>query len=402
MLISRKAKRYRWTGINLLGESCKGQQLAFSRSHLKEILQQKQITLLHSRPVNPLTRIFQASLSQHILQFSQELVLLLKSAIPLDKILDILSQAFPSSPLQTVITNLKLSVAQGDSLTHALQQHPSYFDPMYCSFIYAGEQTGKLPELLTQWIRYQEKITALKKKIHQALRYPLTIFISLLLIMVGLMGWVIPQFQSIFLELNVPLPLSTRILLTASHHTLLLFYILLGFVVTICLTFLWFRQSELWRYRLHRFALSLPIVGPVQQITIFMMWFTILSNTYAAGIPLLNSLELATRVLTNLVFKQKFTCIGPMIQSGQTLHAALLKTTLFSARTLQLISLGEISGELSPIFKQITKIYKMQWTQTLNRITALLKPTVMLLLAILISGVILAMYLPIFSMGAAL
>lgn len=396
---------YRWTGIDRRNQRIQGETHAKNAVQLDAALRHQGVLPISIKPCRWFfRRVFQTRLSEKSrLYFTQQIAILLRAGIPLAQALGLITQSEIHPAWKPVLVDVKTQLEHGSSLSDALRQHPRHFDVIYCHFITLGEHTGTLDTVLAYLAVHQEKTLRIKAKIKTALRYPLMILCIAITVTTALFLFVVPQFEHLFSSFGADLPPLTRAIiqfgqLLKQHGITAL---IAGGIAILTSSYV-FKRSRTIAYFFDTFLISLPYLG--QQIKkIFTTQFTqTLATTLIAGLPLHESLNLLAQTLPNRVYQAAIQRIQLDISSGQTLHAAMQITHLFSHLTLLMIRIGEESGTLSTMLTNIANTYEEDIQQQIDRFHQLLEPAMILLLSILVGGLIMGLYLPIFKLGSVI
>jgi len=338
--------------------------------------------------------------AQLIMRFTHQLATLLHTGIPFLQAFTILLKTEENTLLKYLILRLKRDIESGSTFTEALRKHPLYFNTLYCNLIEAGEQSGTLTQMLHYLTEYQEKNTALKRELKKALRYPAIVFGIALFVSVTLLLLVVPQFESLFHTFHAPLPpLTSSVIYIArlikTEGILILSIILSSFFI--CAYAL--KHSTSFTRKLHYSLLYCPLIGKLLSYSIIARWARTLQMTFAAGIPLTQALTAAARVTRYLPYQEATQNISTALLSGTSFKLALEKTKLFPSMAIQLISIGEESGTLDLMLIKTADLYETTFKELTANYTTLLEPLLMAILGLLVGGLVIAMYLPVFKLG---
>jgi len=331
--------------------------------------------------------------------FIQELAVLLKANIPLMTALELLQSQYPLK-IQKIIIAIKKNISDGLTLSQALKKHPKYFDDLTIHIIKAGEASAALPQILGNIAGYQEKIALLKTRLKKALFYPLTVLFIAMIITIGLLVFIVPQFESLFESMGAQLPLVTRIVLSLAGFIktkgLLLITIIFLLILILFLTKKYFPKfSEILSY----LFLSLPILGKIYQKILFSRFSHTLAILLNARIPLTEALKISSNIISHQKYEKSIIQAREDIIKGDGLSHALGKSQLFPLIFIQFIHIGEQSGNLSDMLTKLAERYETESDHIIQTLTLLLEPAIMLILGILIGGLVIAMYLPVFELG---
>jgi len=393
-----------WKGISSEGMRCSGKCKGPHKKAVEKNLLEQQITPLSIKINNhfQLGLIKRKISTRQIHEFTQQLGLLLQTGFSLEKSLTIILKGQNCTKFQKFICSIKSSLESGKSFATTLQQFPKLFDPVYCNLINAGENAGTLTKTLIDLSNYFKRSTKLKTKIHKAMIYPLTVFCTAILITIGLLLYVVPEFKSIFDGFGAKLPWLTRIVITLSSF-LQRSFLLVGTTITFIAVIAHFTlRHAKFRHLFHQILLKLPIIKKIIITTTIARWTRVLATTSRAGIPLLNSLKYAEDSISNLAIKETVKKLRYEVKQGQSLTHALQHRPYFPQQAWTMVAIGEDSGTLDTALLQVAAIYTTHADNLLDNLSKLLEPVIMLILAILMGGLIIAMYLPIFKLGSVI
>lgn len=335
--------------------------------------------------------------------FSRQLATLCASGIPLMQAFDILAKGQSNRRFKTIIEQMKQDVGTGLTLSETLQKHPSCFNKLFCSLVDAGEQSGSLDIMLERIAAYKEKIEIIKKKIKKALTYPLAVLITALLVTTGLLIFVVPQFELLFQGFGAELPLMTRAVLHLSNIFKSYWYLIFGLLIGAIYCFTYARThvpgfTEL----VDQSVLKLPVLGSIIKMAIIARFTRTLAITFAAGLPLVNALGTVAGTMGNLIFFKATEHIIAEVASGQQINKAMAHTQLFPDMVIQMVAIGEESGTLEKMLNKIADFYEEDVDNSVDSLSNLLEPIIMSMLGVLVGGLVIAMYLPIFKLGSAI
>lgn len=395
---------FHWEGISADGIRCSGKYSNICKKAVENDLLKQQITPLRIKVNNQfqLGYIKRKVSAKQISEFTSQLALLLKSGFSLQKSLLIIRKGHNCINLQNLISSIHASIESGESLTKTLQQFPNEFDEIYCGLIQVGENTGVLAKAFVDLSNHLDRLSKLKTKIHKAMFYPFTVLCTATIITLGLLIYVIPEFKSIFNGFGAKLPWLTRAVISISNQlkNSLLFIVGIAAFVFISLRFA-LRRTKL-RQSYHRALLKLPIIKQFIITTTIARWARILAMTRSTGIPLVDSLQHALTSINNLAIKEMMATLHYQVEQGQSLADASKNKPYLPKQAWAMMAIGEDSGTLDTILEQVADIYTLYADNLLDSLSKLLEPVIMLILAILMGGLIISMYLPIFKLGSAL
>jgi type IV pilus assembly protein PilC len=326
---------------------------------------------------------------------------MLAAGIPLVQAFEIVGTGNEKPAMQKLILDIKSDVEGGTSLHEALGKHPLHFDDLFVNLVEAGEQAGALETLLDKIATYKEKTEALKKKIKKALFYPAAVLAVALIVTTILLIFVIPQFESLFKGFGADLPAFTQFVINMSRG-LQDNGIFIGLVVAgIVWTFFYFqKRSRAMREFLDRLMLKFPIIGPILYKGAIARFARTLSTMFAAGVPLVEALESVAGACGNIVFEDAVLKMRDEVATGQRLQRAMENTGLFPNMVIQMIAVGEEAGALDAMSGKVASFYEAEVDNAVDSMSSLLEPLIMAILGVLVGGLVIAMYLPIFKLGA--
>lgn len=400
-----KSTEFTWTGINSSGKKISGNLLARNKQIAQEKLLSDRITILSIQKKVSFTVFLKTKKFSHkqCLDFTQQLQLLLQSGIPLVDALSLTADNSPCKTTQELITQIKEKIIAGNSFSKALSDFPHYFDNLYCQMISIGEQSGQLEFVLSQLIENQEQQAAIKSKIAKALFYPATVLCVAMIISISLLIFVIPQFNSIYQNFGAQLPAMTTTLihlssLMTNHAGIIVFYISL-FVILIQFGF---KKNDAVKNAIHHTLFRIAPYRSLYMTKQIAQWSRLMGMMLPTGIPLIDALQIANRVMMQSHLQQQMQRVQQGVIAGESLHAALNHCAHFPKRAKYLISIGENADALDVMMKRLAVLYQKKFETTLDHLSKLLEPVIMIGVASLISGLIIAMYLPIFRMGSVI
>lgn len=402
---NKQTKTYEFTGILESGHPISGAIKSTSLLTARIAIRKKniQINTLKKKNFSIYAHFFNRIRDTDITQFSRQLATLIQAGIPIVQSIEIIAKGQHNKHLLSLLLDIKNHVQSGFSLVEALKQYPKYFNTLFCSVIYAGEQSGTLATALTQLVDYKEKGQRIKKKVKQAMTYPITVLIIALLCTVGLLMFVVPQFKSLYEGFGANLPTPTIAVIAISNyvqrHCLPITIVLLFTLST-----MWYahKHSPYYQHLWDRLILRIPIMGYIINQSIIARFTQTLAITSSAGLPLVNALTIISEVTGNSVYSQATKRIKEEISCGQSVSRALLNSRVFPNQVIQMIEIGEESGSLDTMLTKIASIYEEDINNSIDSLSSLLEPVLMSVLGILVGGLVLAMYLPIFKLGTVI
>jgi type IV pilus assembly protein PilC len=391
---------FAWEGKDKRGARIKGKSLAPDEQTLRAELRRqgvapskirKQRQGVKGGKVNP----------GDIAVFSRQLATMLAAGIPLVQAFEIVGAGHEKPAMQKLILDIKADVEGGTSLHEALGKHPLYFDDLFVNLVEAGEQAGALESLLDKIATYKEKTEALKKKVKKALFYPAAVLAVAVIVTVILLVFVIPQFESLYKGFGANLPAFTQFVIHISQvvqHDGLFIAMVLGGAAW---AFFYFKKrSKAMREFLDRLALKLPVIGPILNKAAIARYARTLSTMFAAGVPLVEALESVAGATGNIVYENAVLQMRDEVSTGQRLQRAMENTGLFPNMVNQMIAVGEESGSLDTMSGKVATFYEGEVDNAVDAMSSLLEPLIMVVLGVLVGGLVIAMYLPIFKLAS--
>jgi len=326
---------------------------------------------------------------------------MLAAGIPLVQAFEIVGGGHENAAMQKLIFSIKADVEGGSALAEALAKQPLYFDDLFVNLVEAGEQAGALESLLDKIATYKEKTEAIKKKIKKALTYPAAVLAVAFIVTTILLIFVIPSFEDLFQGFGADLPTFTRMVIDLSFFVRSNGVYIVMIISAIVTTFLYFlKRSRPFRHFLDRMMLKAPIIGPILQKAAIARYARTLSTMFAAGVPLVEALESVAGATGNIVYEVGVLEIRDEVATGQRLQQAMENVDLFPNMVIQMIAVGEESGSLDAMSAKVADFYEADVDDAVDNLSSLLEPMIMAILGVLVGGLVVAMYLPIFKLGA--
>lgn len=335
-----------------------------------------------------------------IATFTRQLATMMKAGVPLVQSFEIVREGADNENMRKLIGQIHEQVSAGNSFASALKQHPRLFDDLYCALIEAGENAGALDELLDRVATYKEKTEKLKAKIKKALTYPIAVIIVAIIVTAILLIKVVPVFATTFSGFGAELPAFTQLVLDLSNFAQQWWLLVL---VVLIAAYYAFREARLRSERFadgfDAFLLKIPAIGPIIDNSAVARYARTLSTTFAAGVPLVEALDSVAGASGNAVYRRAILQIRDDVTTGLTMHTAMKTTGIFPVMLLQLTSIGEESGALDDMMEKAAEHYEEAVDNSVDNLTALLEPFIMSVLGVMVGGLLIAMYLPIFQLG---
>ncbi|MCY4471640.1 MAG: type II secretion system F family protein [Kistimonas sp.] len=397
-----RATRFLWEGRDGSGRLLKGEtsgaSVAVVRSDLRKRgikatkVRKKGLSLTGGSTVKP----------ADITLFTRQMATMIKAGVPVLQGFDITIEGLDKPAMKSLIMEVRSDVAGGTTLAEALSRHPRHFDPLYCNLIQVGEQSGALDTLFDRVATYKEKTELLKSKIRKAMTYPIAIVLVALVVSGILLVKVVPQFEQVFANFDAELPAFTQLVIGMSEFMQESWAMLLGAVVAGLYGLKKLLQtSSRARDKRDQLLLKIPIIGRVIERSSIARFSRTLSTTFSAGVPLVEALDSVAGAAGNAVFRQATTSIKASISGGQRLQTAMRETGVFPSMDVQMVAIGEESGLLDEMLDRVASLHEEEVDGIVDNMSSLMEPLIMVVLGTLVGGLVVAMYLPIFGMGAA-
>ena len=336
---------------------------------------------------------------RRFLSFNQELLVLLRSGLPVLQIFDTQIEQMEAGALRDIISEIREEIRGGSSLSDAFAKFPRFFPPLYVASIQAGEKTGDLPETLLRFLEYQKRVEAIRAKVRSASFYPLLLTTAAVIVVIFLMLFVVPRFTQIYADANVELPLMTRLLIGVSELIGTYWYaipVVLAIVVPLLRSL--FRSSK-GRLRVDRFLLRVPFVGGLKADYALSGFNRTLGTTLASGTPLVPAMQMSRGTLNNLSLEKEMVQAVRRVEEGSSLSDSLSRTGFFPPLALRMVNVGETSGSLTEMLGDIADYYEAEVEQRLTKLTTMIEPILMMVMGLMIAFIIIAMYVPIFQLA---
>lgn len=333
--------------------------------------------------------------------FARQLSTMMNAGVPLVQSLEIVSGGLDNAGMRKLVTSIKNDIESGTNLSNALAQHPQYFDSLFCNLVAAGEQSGTLDSLLNELADYKEKTEALKAKIRKAMFYPAAIIVVAFVVTTILLVWVVPQFESLFASFGGSLPAFTQMVIALSEFVQQWYLIIFGVAVGAVVGFVQAKKrSKRVANALDALSLKLPIVGEILRKAAIARFARTLSTMSSAGVPLVEAMESVAGAAGNVVFERAILQMRDAAATGQQLQRSMDQTGMFPSLVVQMTAIGEESGALDSMLAKVADFYESEVDNAVESLTSMLEPIIMAFLGVVVGGLVVAMYLPIFKMGS--
>jgi type IV pilus assembly protein PilC len=396
----RRDVPFAWEGRDKRGARIKGKSLAPDEQTLRAELRRQGVAPSRIRKQRQGRKGGKVNAGD-IAIFARQLATMLGAGIPLVQAFEIVGNGNDKPAMQKLILDIKMDVEGGSSLHEALAKHPLYFDDLFVNLVEAGEQAGALESLLDKVATYKEKTEALKKKVKKALFYPAAVLAVAVLVTIILLVFVIPQFEALYKGFGADLPAFTQFVIGVSkfvQHDGFYMGVVVGGVF---FAFFYFKKrSRAMREFLDRIALKVPIIGPILNKAAIARYARTLSTMFSAGVPLVEALQSVSGATGNIVYENAVLRMKDEVATGQRLQRAMESTGLFPNMVNQMIAVGEESGSLDEMSGKVATFYEAEVDNAVDAMSSLLEPLIMLVLGVLVGGLVIAMYLPIFKLAS--
>jgi type IV pilus assembly protein PilC len=395
-----KQEPFLWEGTDRTGKKMKGEMLAPGEAFVRQTLRRQGINVVKVSKQGLLARTHKIS-EKDIAVFTRQLATMLKAGVPLLHAFDISARSHSNPALQRLLGEIKSDVEAGSSMSVAFRKFPRYFDGLYCNLVSAGEQAGILDTVLDRIATYKEKMLAIKGKIKSALFYPTIVLVVAFLITAGIMLFVIPAFKDLYGQSGQDLPALTAFVMTISDAFVNWWYLIFGGIgLTVAGILRAWRRSPALRARMDALILKVPVFGPLIEKATVARWARTFSSMFSAGVPMVESLESVAGAAGNHVFMDATMKIKNQVSTGSSLTVCLQSAGVFPNMLIQMVSIGEESGSLDSMLSKVAEYYEREVDDAVAGISSLMEPFIMVILGVLIGGIVIAMYLPIFKMGS--
>ena len=395
---------FKWEGTDRKGKRMSGQTLAANEGVVKVQLRKQGINPLRVRKQSSLFSPRKKKIeSGDIAIFSRQMATMMAAGVPLVQALEIVGKGHENPSMGDLILSIKGSIEGGASFAESLAKHPLYFDDLFVNLVDAGEKSGALETLLDKIATYKEKTEAIKKKVKKALTYPIAVMIVAVVVTGILLYFVVPQFESLFQGFGADLPAFTQFVVGLSEWLQAYWWIVLLSIGAAGFSFVQMKQrSAAFRRWLDRISLKLPVVGDILYKSAVARYHRTLSTMFAAGVPLVEAMDSVAGAAGNIIFYENILSIRDQIASGTQLQLAMSQTGLFPPMAVQMVAIGEESGALDDMCAKVAEFYEDEVDNMVDSLSSLLEPLIMSILGVLVGGLIVAMYLPIFKMGSVI
>ncbi|MGY6630300.1 MAG: type II secretion system F family protein [Wenzhouxiangella sp.] len=394
-----------WEGKDKRGKTLKGEKAGRNEMLLKaELRQQGIITTRVRKKPKPLFGGAGRTISaKDIAVFTRQLATMLNSGIPLVQSFTIISQAAENPRMKKLILEIRNEVESGSTLSESLAKHPVYFDELYVNLVTSGESAGVLDQVLDSIASYKERIESIKGKIKKAMFYPAAVVSVAIAVVALMLIVVIPQFEDIFQSFGADLPAFTRMIVSLSEFMQSLgWLILLGLIALVVGMVQLKKRNKSFAHFLDRLSLKLPVLGPVLEKSALARFSSTLATTFAAGVPLVDALDTVAGATGNIVYEKAVKQVREDVAVGHQLQLAMQQTGRFPPMLIQMTAIGEEAGSLDAMLNKVASFYEEEVNNTVDALSSLLEPLIIVFIGVVVGAMVVAMYLPIFQMAAVI
>src|SRR5271167_394444 len=395
--------QFLWEGKDKRGHKVRGKSLAPNEAALRADLRRQGVAATRVKTQSRAFRSGGKITNGDIAVFSRQLATMMSAGIPMVQAFEIIGNGHEKPAMQKLILDVKANIEGGSTLHESLAKYPLYFDNLFVNLVEAGEQAGALESLLDKIATYKEKTEALKKKIKKALFYPAAVLAVAVIVSVILLVFVIPQFESLFKGFGADLPAFTQMVVNLSRfmqHQGWMVAIVAGGAVYAFLYF--YKRSRNMRRGIDRLMLKAPIIGPILTKAAIARFARTLSTMFAAGVPLVEAMQSVAGATGNIAYEEATLRMKDEVATGQRLQRAMENTGLFPNMVVQMIAVGEESGSLDTMSAKVAEFYESEVDNAVDSMSSLMEPIIMAVLGVLVGGMVIAMYLPIFKLGTVI
>ena len=398
-----KQATFLWEGKDKKGNRVKGRGLARDEMEIRSDLRKQGIAATKIRKESTMFKGQGKVTAEDIALFARQLATMLNAGIPMVQSFEIIGVGNDKPAVQKLVLAIKSDIETGNTLHQSLAKHPLYFDDLFVNLVEAGEHAGALEAVLEKIATYKEKTEALKKKIKKALFYPAAVLAVAVIVTVILLLFVIPQFESLFKGFGADLPAFTQFVVNMSRWLQKSGW-MLGFIVAgLAVTFTYFyKRSRPMRQFIDKLSLQIPVIGPILRKSAIARYARTLATMFAAGVPLVEAMKSVAGATGNIVYQDAVLRMRDEISTGMRMQRSMENTGLFPNMVVQMIAVGEDSGSLDEMAGKVADFYESDVDAAVDALSSLLEPLIMAILGVLVGGMVVAMYLPIFKLGAVI
>jgi type IV pilus assembly protein PilC len=398
-------KTFSWVGTDKRGVKLKGDELGKNENLVKAELRKRGINASRVKPKS--VALFGGSggtiTSRDIAIMARQLATMMQSGVPLVQTFEILASGSANMKLKSMLTDIKMSIEGGSSLSESIARHPAQFDELFVNLTRAGEQAGVLDTILATVATYKESTEALKSKIRKALFYPAAVIAVAVIVSAILLIYVVPQFEAVFANFGAELPAFTQVIVNASRFLVEYWWMALLIVVGSIAGFVFaLRQSWTFRRFIDRMLLKVPVVGSILHQSAIARFARTLAITFRAGVPLVEALETVAGATGSIVYSEAVKRVKEDVAVGHSLNLSMKQVNLFPNMVIQMTAIGEEAGALDTMLLKVAEFYEQEVNAQVDALASLMEPFIMVVIGTLVGGMVIGMYLPIFKLGAVI
>jgi type IV pilus assembly protein PilC len=402
---AKKFYPYVWQGINRKGQKISGEMQGENPNQVKAELRKQGVNVskINRKSQSLFSKYSGAIKPMDIAIISRQITTMLSAGVPLVQTLRLLASSHEKTSMRDLLSGICAEVESGIPLSQALKKHPRHFDDLYCDLVAAGEQSGALEQIYDRIATYREKAEALKSKIKKAMMYPAAVLGVAVIVTTILLLFVVPQFEEIFKSFGAELPAFTQMVIGLSRFLQHYWYFIFGGIVLAIFLFVRaHRSSQKVRDKTDKALLKLPIIGMILHKACMARFASTLSTTFAAGIPLVDAMVSAAGASGNALYRDAVMAVRNEVMAGMQMHIAMRTVEVFPDMVTQMVMIGEESGSIDDMLTKIAGIYSQQVDDAVDGLATLIEPLIMVVLGVLVGGLVVAMYLPIFKLGSVI
>ena len=402
---AKKFYPYVWQGINRKGQKVSGEMQGENPNQVKAELRKQGVNVskINRKSQSLFSKYSGAIKPMDIAIISRQITTMLSAGVPLVQTLRLLASSHEKTSMRDLLAAICAEVESGIPLSQALKKYPRYFDDLYCDLVAAGEQSGALEQIYDRIATYREKAEALKSKIKKAMMYPAAVMGVAIIVTTILLLFVVPQFEEIFKSFGAELPAFTQMVIGLSRFLQHSWYFIFGGVALAIFLFVRaHRNSQTVRDKTDKALLKLPIIGMILHKACMARFASTLSTTFAAGIPLVDAMVSAAGASGNALYRDAVMAVRNEVMAGMQMHIAMRTVEVFPDMVTQMVMIGEESGSIDDMLTKIAGIYSQQVDDAVDGLATLIEPLIMVVLGVLVGGLVVAMYLPIFKLGSVI
>ncbi|WP_348671957.1 type II secretion system F family protein [uncultured Abyssibacter sp.] len=397
-----KEATFLWQGTNREGSRVKGQMDALSDALVKIQLRKQGINPISVRKKSELFGKRKKKIETgDIAVFSRQMATMMQAGVPLVQALEIVGKGHENPSMGQMISEIRSEIEGGATFAESLSKHPKYFDDLFVNLVDAGERSGALEALLDKIATYKEKTEAIRKKVKKALTYPAAVVVVAFIVTGILLYFVVPQFKDLFTGFGADLPAFTLLVISLSEFVQAKWWLVLGIIIAVGFTHAQcHRRFRRYRHVQDRIMLRLPVIGDILNKSAVARFARTLSTMFAAGVPLVDALDSVSRAAGNIVYEDAIQQMKDQVATGQQLQVSMAQSGVFPSMAVQMIAIGEESGALDSMCAKVADFYEEEVDNLVDNLSSLLEPLIMAVLGVLVGGLVVAMYLPIFKLGS--